>query len=64
LLGSGKVALTDLAASFAVFERHRPCWEALMPETSKKVLQGNFKRLLGAAAKRVRAWEQENPASG
>ena len=64
LMGSDNVALTDKAASFAVFEQYRPLWDTLTPETSEKVRQGNFKRLFDAAAKRVRAWEKENPASG
>ncbi len=64
LMGSDNVALTDKAASFAVFEQYRPLWDTLTPQASEKVRQGNFKRLFDAAAKRVRAWEKENPASG
>lgn len=61
LMGTDNVALTEPAASFAVFEQYRPLWEALSPETSRKVRKQNFADLFDAAAKKVRAWEKANP---
>ena len=62
LMGSDNVALTEPAASFAVFEQYRPLWDVLTPETSRKVRKENFARLFDTAAKKVRAWEKANPA--
>ena len=62
LMGSDNVALTDPAASFAVFEQYRPLWNSLTPETSRKVRKENFARLFDAASRKVRAWEKANPA--
>jgi predicted TIM-barrel fold metal-dependent hydrolase len=62
LMGTDNVALTTAEASYAVYEQYRPLWEALSPETSRKVRKENYARLFDRAATRVRAWEKANPA--
>lgn len=62
LMGTDNVALSEPEAAFAVYEQYRPLWAALSPRTSELVRKGNFARLFDAAALRVRAWEEANPA--
>lgn len=62
LFGSDNVAQQTPEANYAVFEQYRPLWDALSPATSRKVRKENFARIFDAAAVKVRAWEQANPA--
>jgi hypothetical protein len=62
LMGTDNVALSDPKAVFAVFNQYQPLWDALSPQASEALRKGNFARLFDAASKKVRAWEQANPA--
>jgi predicted TIM-barrel fold metal-dependent hydrolase len=62
LMGTDNVALSDPKAVFAVFNQYQPLWDALSPQASEALRKGNFARLFDAAKKKVRAWEQANPA--
>ena len=58
LFGTDNVAPTSQERHLAVFEMYRPLWDALAPETSRKVRLGNYERLFDEARVRVRAWER------
>jgi hypothetical protein len=63
LMGTDNVALTAPEASYAVFEQYRPLWGVLSEDASRKVRKDNFARLFDAASRKVRAWEEANPAA-
>lgn len=60
LFGTDVVAPPDQKFYMAVYEMYKPLWEALTPETSRKIRKGNYVRLFDRARKRVRAWERDN----
>lgn len=60
LFGTDKVAPLNEDDYLKVFRQYQPLWEALTPETRKKVLQSNYITLFDRAAKKVRAWERSN----
>jgi len=62
LFGTDNVAASTPEQAYAVFNQYQPLWDALSPETSRKVRTENFARIFDAAAPRVRAWEATHPA--
>jgi len=60
LFGSDVVAPKSLASPMAVYEAYAPLWDALTPETARKVCLDNYERIFDEGRRRVRAWEAAN----
>lgn len=61
LFGTDEVAPSNQQQYLRVYYQYEPLWEALTPETRKKVQRGNYERLFDQARNKVRAWEAANP---
>ena len=60
LFGTDEVGPTDQKLYMKVYNMYEPLWKALTPETSEKVIKGNFARLFDEAKPKIRAWEEAN----
>jgi predicted TIM-barrel fold metal-dependent hydrolase len=60
LFGTDEVAPPDQATYDRVFEQYAALWQAVSPETSRKVRIENYERIFDEARRRVRAWEKAN----
>jgi predicted TIM-barrel fold metal-dependent hydrolase len=61
LFGTDEVAPKDQEQYLRVYYQYKPLWEALTPETRRKVQKENYERLFDQARSKVRAWEAANP---
>ena len=61
LFGTDEVAPQNQEQYLRVYYQYKPLWEALTPETRRKVQKENYERLFDKARSKVRAWEAANP---
>jgi predicted TIM-barrel fold metal-dependent hydrolase len=61
LFGTDEVAPNNQEQYLRVYYQYKPLWEALTPETRRKVQKENYERLFDQARSKVRAWEAANP---
>jgi hypothetical protein len=58
LFGTDNVAPTSQEADLETFERWKPIFDRIGPETKLAITLGNYERLFDAARVKVRAWER------
>ncbi|HLH20775.1 MAG TPA: amidohydrolase family protein [Bryobacteraceae bacterium] len=60
LFGTDVVAPGNRSDYMKVYEDYRPLWNAVSPETSRRVRLTNYERLFDRARRSVRAWEAQH----
>jgi hypothetical protein len=63
LFGSDVVAPKSIDSPMAVYNAYESLWNALRPETVRKVALENYERIFDEGRRRVRAWERANITS-
>jgi hypothetical protein len=63
LFGSDVVAPKSIDSPMAVYNAYEALWNALRPETVRKVALENYERIFDEGRRRVRAWERANITS-
>ena len=63
LFGTDTVAPAGPKPYFAVFDKWKPVFDRLTPETKRKILKGNYERLFDQGRRNVRMWEQAHASN-
>ena len=58
LFGTDAVATPDQASYRKCFTDYQPLWDALTPETSRKLRLTNYERMFDQSRRNLRAWEK------
>ncbi len=59
LFGTDSVAPKTTSAYMKTYYDYEPLWNALDPETARKIKMGNYERIFDTAREKVRAWEKK-----